>query len=385
MLINTVLLCFIYFDIPFSSRETKKQTTIIKADIKKIKKNRNDKIAQQCVPDTFLNDYASIISGIQPEMYFKGICQTEKWIEIQRKIDIEWRYVLDNKINKVTPWADRIMYKNTSSNNLIYPFAGSDFLYANLFYKSADSIIMIGLEDPGSIMVDTTNTNNFISHITQIEKSLYFLNHAGFFRTNSMKEDLKSPNLNGTLPTMLFYIRKLGYNISSIKYLEIDSSGNPIISNASRGYGYQIDYFKSDHVIRRLFYFKYDLSDFSLSRNKMFPKFLDKFSEPNVLLKSASYLMHNNSFSIIRNYLLNKSQKILQDDSGIPSKYFSSDTWNISMFGKYTKTIPLFKNSFQSDLFYAYQNMNIGNLPFSIGYNTNHGETNLMLSIRKKD
>ena len=35
-------------------------------------------------------------------------------------------------------------------------------------------------------------------------------------------------------------------------------------------------------------------------------------------LKSASYLMHRPTFSIIRNLILSESENILQDDSGIP-------------------------------------------------------------------
>lgn len=39
---------------------------------------------------------------------------------------------------------------------LLYPFAGGDFFYANLFYPNRDTIIMIGLEPVGTGFEDST-------------------------------------------------------------------------------------------------------------------------------------------------------------------------------------------------------------------------------------
>lgn len=339
----------------------------------------------KCSVDTFLNDYASIISGKEPTKYFRTVYNTDSWKKIQQSIDQEWQYVLVNKINKIKSWTDSTMHNVTSSHNLIYPFAGADFLYANLFYTNADNTVMIGLEEPGAVMVDTTDLNKFLGHVTKVYKSLYYSNHAGFFRTLSMKEELNEPDLNGTIPALLFYISKMGYSISSVKNIEIDSLGSLSFSNSTHTYACQIEYFNQDNRLRRLYYIKYDLSDYSMSSDSRLVKFLDKFNDPNVLIKSASYLMRSDNFSVIRNYLLNKSHCLLQDDSGVPFKYFDKTVWNVLLFGKYSKTIPLFKNSFQPDLRDAFQNSPVGNLPFNIGYNINHGEPILILTTCKKD
>ena len=334
--------------------------------------------------DTLLNDYASIISGLQPVRYFKSIYGNERFKIVQKQIEVEWQYVQENKIKKIQPWTESNMKTVTSGNNLIYPFAGADILYANLFFPQADSIVMVGLEEPGEIMADSSNQKSFISHVTKVYKSLYFSNHEGFFRTLSMREELNEPELKGTIPAMLFYIRKMGYEISSLRYLELDAKGKPVFTGNHSAYGCQVEYFSQDHVLKRLFYFKYDLSNDSLKKEPRFFRFLDGFEKPNVFLKAASYLMHTPDFTLIRDYLLAKAQCLLQDDSGIPLRDIKKNVWNLTLYGKYTKTIDLFQHKFQPSLRDAYQGPDVKSLPFSIGYNTKHGEPNLQLLTRKK-
>ncbi len=335
--------------------------------------------------DPFLNDYASIICGEQPVKYFLSISNTDSWKKIKTQIDNEWQYVIESKVNKIRPWADSVMNNMNLGGNLIYPFAGADFLFANLFFENADSTVMIGLEEPGSIMADTLNTKSFLSHISKVYNSLYFSNHAGFFRTLSMKDQMNEPELSGTIPVLLFYMKKMGYSIFSLKNIEFDSIGNVTPDTSKKSYACQIDYFNQDNKLKKLFYIKYDLSNHSLNKDKKLIGFLNKFSKPNVLIKSASYLMRYSNFSIIRDYLLNNSRCILQDDSGIPYRFFEEPIWGINLFGKYSKVIPLFEESFQPDLQEAYQSSTVRNLPFSIGYNINHGEPNLMLLTKKKE
>ena len=51
------------------------------------------------------------------------------------------------------------------------------------------------------------------------------------------------------------------------------------------------------------------------------------------LLKAASYLMHSDNFSQVRGYLLAHSKVILEDDSGIPYRFFSNNKWNVRFVG----------------------------------------------------
>ena len=96
--------------------------------------------------------------------------------------------------------------------------------------------------------------------------------------------------------------------------------------------------------------------------------------------------MHYGSFSDIRKIVQQKSQSILEDDTGIPYKYFDGLEWDINLFGMYVMPVKDFSESrFQIDLNEAYSNMDMykGKLPFSLGYHWGSKAQNQMLYIKK--
>ena len=95
--------------------------------------------------------------------------------------------------------------------------------------------------------------------------------------------------------------------------------------------------------------------------------------------------MHRPTFSIIRNLILNESEYVLQDDSGIPVQYFDTNKWDLTFYGSYIKPISLFYERHQEDLKEIYQkkSSNIQPLPLGIGYQYVKGTSNLMKATRK--
>lgn len=94
--------------------------------------------------------------------------------------------------------------------------------------------------------------------------------------------------------------------------------------------------------------------------------------------------MHFKDFSNIRNLILDKGQFILQDDTGIPYKYFNKKIWEINLYGQYTKPIKDFSRMEQHDLKAAYIDKNrIKKLPFHFGYHCRDNIDALMLIKRK--
>ena len=72
-----------------------------------------------------------------------------------------------------------------------------------------------------------------------------------------------------------------------------------------------------------LYYFRTDVSDSGV-KNSGFLKFAATLGNGHGLLKSASYLMHSGNFSQVRNFVLEHSQSVVQDDSGIPLALFQA-------------------------------------------------------------
>jgi hypothetical protein len=67
-------------------------------------------------------------------------------------------------------------------------------------------------------------------------------------------------------------------------------------------------------------------------RSNGFLTFCDKLGVGDSLVKGASYLMHLDDFSDVRNFLLAHSNMILQDDTGVPIRFLDS-SWKLQPFG----------------------------------------------------
>jgi hypothetical protein len=81
--------------------------------------------------------------------------------------------------------------------------------------------------------------------------------------------------------------------------------------------GVRIMFAGSDGQEKTLYYFSTDLSNSGVKASG-FLKFCETLAPANSLIKSASYLLHSGNFTTVRNFLLNNSATIIQDDSGIP-------------------------------------------------------------------
>ena len=144
--------------------------------------------------------------------------------------------------------------------------------------------------------------------------------------------------------------------------------------------------FRNSSGVRRLRYFSLNLQDSRLVRKKGTIKYLASLPESDTLIKSASYLMHHQNFSQIRATILAKSRMVIEDDSGIPFRFFDSAAWDVRLHGVYTDPIALFANWRQDDLKLAFsaRDARKENLPldFAIGYK-HVRESNLLVASRR--
>jgi hypothetical protein len=132
-----------------------------------------------------------------------------------------------------------------------------------------------------------------------------------------------------------------------------------------------------------LYYFTADLSDGGLKANQSLLRFCASLRPTNSFLKAPSYLLFQNGFNIARDFLLRVSATILQDDSGIPIRYFTRDKWILRFFGSYSGPLDLFKNYYQPDLRQYYATSSPKPLPFGFGYQWNPHDATLIVAVRR--
>jgi len=131
---------------------------------------------------------------------------------------------------------------------------------------------------------------------------------------------------------------------------------------------------------KTLYYFDSDLSN---SGNGAVLKFCRAHGPGNSFLKSASYLMHRDSFSQVRTMLLQQSLTLVQDDSGIPIRYFNPSQWIVRFYGNYVGPIDLFKEHYQRDLADLYARSRPKQVGFGMGYRFNPSQTAVMVAQKK--
>jgi hypothetical protein len=255
---------------------------------------------------------------------------------------------------------------------------------------------MIGLEPTGSADVKLSQYTEpqVFSDITRSLSAI--LNHS-FFLTKAMAVDFTNTKLNGTLPVFMHFFSRTGYSIYSVEDVFLKSNGeivnmkeNKSVEGLYKGVCYQVI---KDNKLKLIYYFSMNLMDGNYNNNKGLKDhpeiglMMNRFNIKTTYLKAASYLLHNDSFSIIKDLILKNTNQIVQDDSGFPIRYLiNNKTWNTSFYGSYTKPISLFNVRYQQDLYDCYHNpaLPAGELPFGIGYKSIAGTSNMSISIRNK-
>ena len=78
--------------------------------------------------------------------------------------------------------------------------------------------------------------------------------------------------------------------------------------------------------------------------------------------------MHSGGFTTVRDFVLARSDAIVQDDSGIPLRNFEREDWEFYAFGNYLGPISIFPGRYQRDLRALFARQKTDKLDFSIGY-----------------
>lgn len=342
----------------------------------------------QC--DKSLNDFYKILAG--DSLVILENTDEKNKIAALRNSNISnkmWSRMYTNLLTPISNWKDNNIPSNcTSTDFVFYPFSGPDFLIPNTIFQKAKHMIMFGLEMPGKDM--SSNGINFaLNSLPLMQKSLRDYFGKSYFITKNMMSDLKSDSLNGVTPLIATFLVKSNYHLMSIKNFKLNNNGEKVYFeqgkdtfSVSNVIGVEINYTKDYTDSLQIEYLSFNAEDPSI---KYHPEVLS-FFEKNVptkttsYLKSASYLLHYESFSLMRNLILKKSKFILQDDTGIASKYFSSD-WKFSLWGVYEKPVKDFSGVYQQDLDSLYKvKRPVSSLPFNMGYHYFNNKQNLMLA-----
>ncbi len=275
---------------------------------------------------------------------------------------------------------------------LYYPFSGPDVLYALALFPRANDLVLTGLEPVGELPDITRLDENALgASLGELRRSLNAVLSFSFFRTNDMKAEFANNRFSGVTPIVLLFLARHNATISTVDPIIVDREGNAVDVPALSLRGVVPDRVSGLRVVfrlpgdtgdRRLYYFSADISDKGLERIPQYFRFLNTLAPRATFVKSASYLMHKSYFSQVRTFVLDRSALVLQDDSGIPLRFFGEAQWERRMYGAYVGPIQLFANWYQKDMKAAYDRA-AKPIDFGIGYQFVSRRSNLQLFSRR--
>ena len=299
------------------------------------------------------NDLARFVAGMPVQDGALAARGNESgWSNYAQELEKKWTRMDQRQLVHARGWALGNSEVSRVSGTVFYPFSGPDFLYAQTFFPNASTYILCGTEPVGSVPdITQMQPGHVAADLANVRKSLDTLLTTHYFITKDMRVDLTRGTISGTLPLLYFFLARTGCTIQAVKHT---------------GSSVQINFRGSTGRSQTLYYVKTDLSNGG--GNAQFFSFCNKHAPGVSLVKSASYLMHMDSFSKVRNWLLANSTMIIQDDTGIPFRSFDSRRWNVRLYGVYGGPIGLFKEHYQPELAHAYEQAKPGPLGFSFGY-----------------
>ncbi|MFT4546485.1 MAG: hypothetical protein ACI8XO_001042 [Verrucomicrobiales bacterium] len=331
-----------------------------------------------------INRAALILAGIAPSGREK-VTTTQAWKTHASAMQEEWSSYEASMLRPMAHWATTEIAPRCKGQQVVrYLFSGPDVLHVLRMFPDADTYILGGLEPIGVAPdLDRLDGRSASWAFAEVRKSLEEIIRFGFFKTKDMKVDLNHATFPGTLPIMCLFLAHSGHTITGIEFLKLNKDGTlqSLGDKPAGADAVKIATKPKSGRTKTILYFRTNVADGYIEKSG-FLTFLQSQPRGGAYLKAASYLLHNSYFSKVRSHLLDSSQVIVQDDSGIPLKFFDRLQWTVGLYGRYTRPIDLFKDDYQGDLHRAFKGKAVKPLPFGTGYRWRKNDSNLIVAER---
>jgi len=302
-----------------------------------------------------------------------------------------------DRLKRLETWAEKEVGEERKQNqNILYPFSGADFLHISTIYPNGKTYTLYGLEPEGNIPdIRGLHPSRLPANLQNVQSILSKNFNLSFFRTSDMGREFTATELSGTTPILMLFMAMKGYEVldvnrilinrkSEVVYLKTDGIPKQAAKDSSIT-GVEIKFRKGENgSVQTLRYLCFDAQDIFLKNQTYFLKYLSAVKPAYAYFKSASYLMHWNTYKMIRDNILDASDMIVQDDTGIAFRFYDKSLWKIQLYGKYIPPIQEFTSQYQRDLAAAYTAPDVKPLDFGLGYHNDLGTSNLQIARRIK-
>src|SRR5204863_1574977 len=260
------------------------------------------------------NDIAQFLAGmpVPPDSRLAPLTRDPAWQEHSAFFEKEFTKLNLRQLQKLHAWEDTYLPEATQLVPVaFYMFSGPDFLYVDQFFPNASVYVLCGKESMGQ-PPDPLRIPNLPGALGNLENAMKSSPNTTYFITKDMKVDLQQQNLNGVLPILYVFIARADKSITNVTFGSLNSNGT--FEESAQGKkggstpGVRIRYTDNQSGnSQTLYYFTTDISDGGIKSAPGFLKFCQRLGSGSSFLKSSSYLMFEQGFATIRNFILDHS------------------------------------------------------------------------------
>ncbi len=340
---------------------------------------------------------AQILAGLTPnpaDPVLNRLLELDVWKEHQKWMAAQWAEVR-GRIKTVEGWRDHeLKVVNAQKKTLLYPFSGPDFFNAYAFFPDHSRYVFFSLERPGALPdLESVTTLQFGKLLTDVRGAFRDIFERNYFITSYMNKQLTTPWVRGTVPVMATMMALMNRRIVRIEpidlFPELTKAYDTPDGNRPRVTmrGVRIEFSNPTAPgVQQLYYFSLDATDKALEYYPDFINWVGQNRPASALIKSASYLLHDNQFSRTRTMLLESADLLIQDDTGIPFRYISQSPWQVKLYGKYHRPVKPMGYGYQKDLDSAFKaKIPTSDLPFAFGYHWRASQGGLILASKDRN
>jgi len=335
------------------------------------------------------DDYARFLAGRPtPGGSLADDEKTAAWSRYAESMQRSWQRFESRQLKPMREWASKEL-AGVVTDTVFYPFSGPDFVNAYNMFPRAKTYLLVALEPVGEL---PEAGEMGAEYLASLQRSLYHYFHIDFFGTKRMKAQIAQSELKGVLPILLCFLSREDLRVLDVRHWLMRPDGSVAEQAADQEAdggpgipGLRLVFQAPGAAEPQALYFVHlNLQNQGCGRQPHFVSFLKGFGPLTTFTKAASYLLYGPNFSELRQFILERSQCVVQGDSGIPLKYLDPAVWNLKFYGKYRGPLAMFSHKRQPELAAAYQNgKDVYPLPFGFGYHYRAGTGNLLLAARK--
>jgi hypothetical protein len=317
-----------------------------------------------------LQDFLLALSGRDASKLARHHIRDAGWHAAIEKMDADFDHFQRTFGLPFKAWATGAFGNKSDIKTLFYPFGGADFCFPYFLQPNARDYILVGREPCSLWPLDGPLTR---FSFEEIGEALRHYLQFSYFITTDLQRSLESKAVRGVLPLILTQMARCNLPIRSVRPIGIGSEGFCIE-------------FGDVSAPQRLHYYRQDMRDSHWPLSGNLHRHLMASSDLAVFVKSASYLLHEPPFEMLRQIIRDRALLLVQDPSGIPYDLLQNWHWSTGLHGRFTCDIPVFSRYDQSSLAQAYQTAREETLlQFGIGYLTDATRSSLVVASPTKN